>query len=78
MITDGILQMRIIKIQPVKNVAPVTDNAAKINQSGITDAVAENMLLYQRSNGGWPKHFPANKNVDYKKNLPAKKKAIRE
>ncbi len=57
-----------IKIQPIKNIEPVTDNAAKTNQSG-TDPVAENMLLYQRSNGGWPKHFPVNKNVDYNKEL---------
>jgi PelA/Pel-15E family pectate lyase len=32
------------------------------------DPVADNMLLYQRSNGGWPKHFK-DKNVDYKKTL---------
>jgi len=38
------------------------------------DPVAENMLLYQRSNGGWPKHFPANKNVDYKKELTGEEK----
>ncbi|HMI79937.1 MAG TPA: pectate lyase, partial [Ferruginibacter sp.] len=33
-----------------------------------SDAVAENMLLYQRGNGGWPKHFQG-KNVDYKREL---------
>ncbi|MEI9956535.1 MAG: pectate lyase [Ferruginibacter sp.] len=27
------------------------------------------MLLYQRKNGGWPKHFQGNKNVDYKREL---------
>ena len=48
------------KNQSVKNVEPVTDNAAKINQSD-TDPVADNMLLYQRSNGGWPKHFQGDK-----------------
>ncbi|HEV7332767.1 MAG TPA: pectate lyase [Flavisolibacter sp.] len=32
------------------------------------DAVADNMLLYQRSIGGWPKHFN-NVNVDYNKPL---------
>lgn len=32
------------------------------------DTVAENMLLYQRSNGGWPKHFKGEK-VDYKHTL---------
>ncbi|MBS1511838.1 MAG: pectate lyase [Bacteroidetes bacterium] len=31
-----------------------------------SDAVADNMLLYQRKNGGWPKHFPDDKKVDYK------------
>ena len=30
-----------------------------------TDTVAENMLLFQRSNGGWPKHFKAVA-IDYK------------
>ncbi len=34
----------------------------------IQDTVAENMLLYQRSNGGWPKHFKG-QNVNYKKQL---------
>lgn len=33
------------------------------------DPIAENMLLYQRKNGGWPKHFQGNKNVDYKRVL---------
>lgn len=32
------------------------------------DTVAENILLYQRSNGGWPKHFKG-QNVNYKKPL---------
>ena len=32
------------------------------------DTVAENMLRYQRKNGGWPKHFKKEK-VDYKKIL---------
>ncbi|MEO6229120.1 MAG: pectate lyase [Ferruginibacter sp.] len=32
------------------------------------DIVAENMLLYQRRNGGWPKHFQKVA-VDYKHNL---------
>jgi len=35
----------------------------------IADPIAENMLLYQRANGGWPKHFQGNKNVDYKRVL---------
>ncbi len=34
------------------------------------DTVAENMLLYQRKNGGWPKHFDKKK-VDYKHTLTA-------
>ncbi len=34
----------------------------------IYDTVAENMLLYQRANGGWPKQFQKDK-VDYKKIL---------
>jgi PelA/Pel-15E family pectate lyase len=35
------------------------------------DPVADNMLLYQRSNGGWPKHFQGGKKVDYNKTLTA-------
>lgn len=34
-----------------------------------TDPFAENMLLYQRANGGWPKHFQGNNKVDYSKQL---------
>lgn len=33
------------------------------------DSVAENMLLYQRKNGGWPKHFQGDRKVDYKRVL---------
>jgi PelA/Pel-15E family pectate lyase len=44
---------------------PVAAAATNLN----TDAVADNMLLYQRSNGGWPKHFPGDKKVDYKHEL---------
>ncbi len=62
-----------ITIQPVKKTEPVADYAANTNQSG-ADPIAENMLLYQRSNGGWPKHFPANTNVDYKKELTGEEK----
>ncbi len=36
-----------------------------------TDPVADNMLLYQRSNGGWPKHFQGGNKVDYNKTLTA-------
>lgn len=39
-----------------------------------TDLVAENMLLYQRSNGGWPKHFQGDKKVDYNRVLTADEK----
>lgn len=58
-----------VKIQPAKTVSVTT---AKTNQ--ITDSIAENMLLYQRSNGGWPKHFPVNKNVDYNRELTGEEK----
>lgn len=40
---------------------PVTEKAIS---SG--DPVADNMLLYQRKNGGWPKHFQGDRKVDYK------------
>lgn len=33
------------------------------------DPVADNMLLYQRKNGGWPKHFQNGQKVDYKRVL---------
>ena len=39
------------------------------------DAVADNMLLYQRSNGGWPKHFREQK-VDYNKKLTPEELSI--
>jgi len=40
------------------------------------DFVADNMLLYQRSYGGWPKHI-GNTPIDYKKQLsPAEKAGI--
>jgi PelA/Pel-15E family pectate lyase len=38
------------------------DAAVEVKSS--YDTVAENMLLYQRKNGGWPKHFDKEK-VDY-------------
>ena len=34
-----------------------------------SDPVADNMLLYQRKNGGWPKHFQNGQKVDYKRVL---------
>ncbi len=63
-----------IKIQPAKNIAPTNDDRATKTTQSNTDPVAENMLLYQRSNGGWPKHFPANKNVDYNRELTGDEK----
>jgi pectinesterase len=39
------------------------------------DSVADNMLLYQRSIGGWPKHINEVK-VDYNKTLSATDKAV--
>ena len=33
------------------------------------DPIADNMLLYQRKNGGWPKHFQGDRKVDYKRVL---------
>ncbi len=38
------------------------------------DTVADNMLLYQRSYGGWPKHI-GNEKIDYKKQLSPAEKA---
>lgn len=62
-----------ITIQTIKNPEPISDYVVKVNQS-TTDPVAENMLLYQRANGGWPKHFPVNKNVDYTRELSGDEK----
>lgn len=47
---------------------PATTVAVKNNDT-TSDPVADKMLLYQRKNGGWPKHFQGNKNVDYKREL---------
>ena len=38
------------------------------------DVVADNMILYQRSYGGWPKHI-GNQRIDYKKQLSPAEKA---
>ncbi|MDB5231813.1 MAG: pelA [Chitinophagaceae bacterium] len=43
-------------------------------QANAQDAVADNMLLYQRSAGGWPKHIGEEK-IDYTKVLSAAEKA---
>jgi PelA/Pel-15E family pectate lyase len=51
-----------------KNVPAVELNTIANAVNGTEDGVANNMLLYQRSNGGWPKHFMEQK-VDYNKKL---------
>lgn len=50
-----------------KTVAVVTDD----KKSAESDPVADMILLYQRKNGGWPKHFQGDRKVDYKKVLNA-------
>jgi PelA/Pel-15E family pectate lyase len=51
------------------NEKTIPEIAPKIVSTKSTiDSVAENMLLYQRSNGGWPKHFKTLA-VDYKHTL---------
>ena len=45
-----------------------------INKLYSQDIVADNMLLYQRSYGGWPKHI-GNEPIDYKKQLSPAEKA---
>lgn len=57
-----------VKLNPAGAPAQPASPAAALQSGG--DPVADNMLLYQRSNGGWPKHFK-DKNVDYKKTLSA-------
>src|SRR5882724_5767968 len=43
---------------------------------GSSDDIADNMLVYQRSVGGWPKHI-GNENIDYSKKLtPAERAAF--
>lgn len=52
--------------EEIKTDVRITNEVA--NGYRTTDTVAENMLLYQRSNGGWPKHFRG-ANVNYRKTL---------
>ena len=53
-----------------------TFKSQNIQQAFEVDAVAENMLVYQRAIGGWPKAINDIK-VDYKKSLmPAERKSI--
>ena len=54
--------------------AEVTPVANNVINAKATDPVAENMLLYQRKNGGWPKHFQGDKKVDYARVLTADEK----
>lgn len=49
-------------------VEPIHTNTPTINIQNTFDTVAENMLLYQRSNGGWPKQFNKEK-VNYNRIL---------
>jgi PelA/Pel-15E family pectate lyase len=55
-----------------ENIA-ITAPATQTTQPA-ADPIAENMLLYQRANGGWPKHFQGDKKVDYKRILTADEK----
>ncbi len=71
------------KWDPAKNAGMISDKKvtpAETNSEAhlpTTDPIAENMLLYQRSNGGWPKHFQGDRKVDYKRQLTdAEKKEL--
>jgi PelA/Pel-15E family pectate lyase len=55
-------------------ITPDREKFKKVDGDRTTDPIAENMLLYQRANGGWPKHFQGNKNVDYKRELTGEEK----
>ncbi len=61
------------KWNPIKYEQTNTDSATASDElvtiKDTTDPVADRMLLYQRANGGWPKHFQGNRNVDYKRIL---------
>lgn len=46
----------------------VPSDDTEIEIKSTYDTIAENMLLYQRKNGGWPKHFNKEK-VDYRHTL---------
>jgi len=50
---------------------PVTGDVKIVTPTKSFDPIADNMLLYQRSNGGWPKHFQGGTKVDYNKILNA-------
>lgn len=55
-------------------VATVSETKVSPGTTANTDPIAENMLLYQRANGGWPKHFQGDKKVDYKHELTSEEK----
>jgi PelA/Pel-15E family pectate lyase len=50
------------------NITAVAQEGA-VTVKDTSDPIADKMLLYQRKNGGWPKHFQGNRNVDYKRVL---------
>ncbi len=61
--------------------SPIKNEKTTLEIKGIaienkTDSIADNMLLYQRANGGWPKHFIADRKVDYKKQLTIEELAL--
>ncbi len=62
-----------IKADVPKVIPAKTATTIKVNDAA-TDSIAENMLLYQRGNGGWPKHFQGNKKVDYRHELTDEEK----
>jgi PelA/Pel-15E family pectate lyase len=62
------------KWNPEKETVGASDEIKVPATASATDPVAENMLLYQRANGGWPKHFGGDKKVDYKHELTGEEK----
>src|ERR1700733_13831986 len=56
--------------------APLFAQTADTARDTTHDEVADNMLIYQRTVGGWPKHI-GNEPIDYRKKLsPAEKAAF--
>ena len=62
------------KWNPEKETVGGSDEIKVPSTTSVTDLIAENMLLYQRANGGWPKHFGGDKKVDYKHELTGEEK----
>jgi PelA/Pel-15E family pectate lyase len=56
------------KWNPTNQKITNSEEVRTVSNKNTYDTIAENMLLYQRSNGGWPKHFKT-LNVDYKHTL---------